>query len=149
MRFRSVICSLLAAGLLISSSQAQTGDWQAVQDIPVGSYISVKSYPRSARCFFVNATDWELFCEQRGLRIDFHRQNIRQVRLEHPNKNALLGVLIGTGLGAGVAAAVTRNSNDAETRVADPIIFGILGAVVSGVLMHRISPVPGNIVYRK
>jgi hypothetical protein len=149
MRYRSVICSFLSAGLLHSSSQAQTGDWQAVKKILPGSRIFVKSYPQSARCEFENATETELFCERSNLRIDFHRQNIRQVRLEHPNRSAVLGAVIGTGIGAGVGVAATKDSKDAETRVYDPILLGIVMGVILSVIMSRVSPLHGKVVYQR
>jgi hypothetical protein len=154
MRRRQVISSLLSAGLLLASSQAQTGDWQAVQDIPPGSEISVKTESGSARCVFENATDTELRCERRlgtSLRsVTFDRQAIRRVvRLEHPGANAALGAAIGTGIGGAVGVAVTKDSKDAETRVYAPLLLGILGGIVSGVIMKVFSPVYRRVVYRQ
>lgn len=153
MRKRQVVSSLLSAGLLLASSQAQTGDWQAVQDIPPGSEISVKTQSGSARCVFENATDTELRCERRlgksPRSVTFDRQGIRRVRLERPGANAALGPVIGTGIGGAVGVAVTKDSKDAETRVYAPLLLGILGGVVSGIIMKKFSPVHGKVVYRQ
>jgi hypothetical protein len=149
MRGRSIVCLLLSVGVFVSSSHAQTGDWQAVKDIPLGSYIVVKSVPTSTGCYFVNATDTELFCDQRGLRIDFHRQNIRQVRLDHPQKSLAVGTLVGIGAGIGIGVAVGIKSNDAETKVYAPIAFGALFGAVSGLIMGKLVVVHGKVVYRR
>ena len=145
MRYRSVTCSLLSAFFFISNCQAQTGDWQAVQAIPPGFLISVKTQFGSKRCTFQVAGDTELYCDAGT----FHRQSIRRVRLEHPNASAVLGAAIGTGFGVGIGVATTRRSRDAETRVYGPASLGILGGIVLGMIMHSIPVVHGKIVYQR
>ena len=148
MRYRSLTCCVLSTGLFLTSTQAQTDDWQAVKDIPLGSYISVKSLPTNAACYFVNATDTELFCDRSGLRIDFHRQNIRQVRLGHPQKSVAIWALIGLGAGVGAGLAIGKTSNDAETRVFAPFIGALFGAI-PGFVMGRLVVMHGKVVYRR
>jgi len=145
MRYRSVMCSLLTASLFLSNCQAQTGDWRAVQDIPPGSLISVKTQFGTTRCAFQIAGDAELYCDSGT----FHRQSIRRIRLEHLNASAVLGAAIGTGIGIGVGVATTRVSRDAETRVYGPAALGILGGIVLGVILHRIPMVHGKAVYQR
>jgi hypothetical protein len=104
MPLRPAISCFLSAGFIVSTWQAQTGDWQAVQDIPSGTYISIKNRHYRVKCIFGTATETELFCERRDLagndaRIRFDRQTIRQIRLEHPAESGALGLIIGTGLG--------------------------------------------------
>src|SRR5215813_12361078 len=149
MRYRSVIYLLLCAVLLLGSCHAQTSDWQAVQNIPAGSYIFVKSYPRSARCFFENATDNELFCKLRNLRTDFHRENIRQVRLERPHKSPVLGMVIGEGIGAAAGVLITKDVKDVQARFYTPILFGSILGAISGIIMAKVSTVHGTVIYRK
>jgi len=145
MRYRRVTYWIVSAILFLLNCQAQTGDWQAVQDIPPGSLISVKTQFGSKRCAFQIAGDTELYCDV----VTFHRQSIRRVRLEHPNASAVLGAVVGTGIGIGVGVAVTNNSRDAETRVYDPAAYGILGGIVLGMIMHRIPVVHGKVVYQR
>lgn len=147
MRYRSLACCVLST-LFLTSTQAQTGDWQAVKDIPLGSYIAVTSLPRNAACYFVNATDTELFCDRGGLRIDFHRQNIRRVRLDHPQKSSATWTIIGIAAGAGTGAAVGKTSNDAETRVYSPFIGALFGAI-AGFIVGKLVIMPGKVVYRR
>ena len=162
MRRRSAFGSLLCLGLLASSSQAQTGDCQAVKDIPPGSYISVKIQRHKVRCFFSNATDTELFCLEQSLRkvypsrepvvhnYDLDRQSIHQVRPEHPVKSAFLGAAIGTGIGIGVGAVLANGPKpDPEARVYYPMFFGITSGFVSAKIMGHISVLHGKVVYER
>lgn len=161
MRYRTIVSSLLCAGFFLSSSQALTGDWLAVQAIPPGSCISVKIQGITVRCFFFNATDTELFCEEHRLtrspsggavvhNFDLNRQSIRQIRLEHPIKSAFLGAVIGTVIGAGIGAALANGPKpDPEAQVYDPLYLGIISGIVGGKIMHHISIPHGKVVYRR
>jgi hypothetical protein len=150
MQWRPTISGLLCVGLFLSSSQAQTGDWQAAQAIPFRSQISLKSQHGNFRCILQKTTDTELFCEHGSLgTIRFDRQDIRQVRLEHPDANASLGAVIGTGLGAASGVALTKGSKDAEIRVYTPIYMGIGIGVLLGVIMSKIPILRGKVVYRQ
>jgi len=140
-----MVCSLLSALLFLSSCQAQNGDWKAVQDIPPGSLISVKTQFGTTKCAFEIAGDTELYCE-RGT---FHRQSIRRVRLERPNASAVLGAAIGMGIGLGVGVAATKSSRDAESRVYGPAGVAILGGIVLGTIMHVNPVVHGKVVYQR
>ena len=137
MRYRPIVFALLAAGSSLSSSQAQTGDWLAVQAIPPGSYISVKTQRYSVRCFFLTATDTQLLCDEHSLRkypsgdpvvsdVNLDRQGISQVRLEHPTRSAFLGAVICSAIGAGIASALANGPKpDPEAQVYYPIFLGL------------------------
>jgi hypothetical protein len=146
-----MISVVLCVGLFLSTGQAQTGDWQAVQAIPPGSQISVKTQSGSARCVFENATDTELHCDRqvgRYLRsITFSRQSIRQVRLEHPVASGVAGAVVGTGIGVGTGLALTQHSRD-EMRAYAPFYLGIGCGVLFAAIMSKISPIHGKVVYR-
>jgi hypothetical protein len=153
MRWRRMIAVLLSVAFLLSNSQAQTGDWQAVEAIPWGSDISVKDEHRSVKCVLERVSDHTLFCvgarRHTPIYVEFDRQSIRQVRLEHPGRGVALGTLIGIGAGAGIGYASSRNSNDAETRVYGPIGLAIVGGIVGGLIMGKIAIPHGKVVYRR
>jgi len=125
-------CGLsLAAGLY-----AQTADWHAVQQIPWGSHISIKT-DRGFRlhCDFDHASDQELFCELSRAATLFPRRlrhrsrdHIREVRLENPGKGAVRGALAGALIGSVISIAVTANSDDPETRAVSPVAGAFFGA---------------------
>ena len=148
-----MISVLLCILVFLSSSQAQTDDWQAVEAIPVGSAISVKDEHSGLKCVLERVSDKTLFCvlarRYVPIYVEFDRQRIRQVRLEHSGRNVALGTLIGIGAGAGIGYASSRNSNDAETRVYGPIGLAILGGLVGGLIMGKFPILHGKVVYRR
>ncbi len=90
---------MLAFLIMASRTQAQTGDWQAVENVRPGSRISVRAKYR-VRCIFQRATQDELVCEriQSGLirislsEITFDRWSVREGRLEPSDEaNAAVG----------------------------------------------------------
>ena len=154
MQSRRIISVLLTLLFLLSSSRAQTGDWQAVEAIPSGSAISIKNEDRRIKCTLERVTDDELLCvERRPLLgapvLRFYRDGIREVRLDHPGRSAFFGVVIGTGAGAAIGYATSRNSNDAETRVYTPIGMAILLGSVLGGIMGGLAIPHGKVVYRR
>ena len=160
MRYRPIVFSLLAAGSFLSSSQAQTGDWLAVQAIPPGSYISVKSQRYTVRCFFLTATDTQLLCEEHSLRkypsgdpvvsdVNLDRQGISQVRLEHPTRSAFLGAVICTAIGAGIASALANGpKRTRKLRCTIQSFLGLSQDISEARFTGRISILHGKVVYR-
>jgi hypothetical protein len=144
MRYRRIISSALSIAFLLSSAHCQTGDWQVVQDLPSGSYISVKTKFHSFKCTFEHASDAELFCEEQ--RVD--RERIREIRLEHRIASRVLGAVVGTAVGVGAGAAWTTHSDDPETRLFIPYL-AIGGGILFAILMGRISPLHGKVLYRR
>ena len=154
MRWRRMIAVLLSVAFLLSNSQAQTGDWQAVEAIPSGSAIFIKNEDRKIKCTLERVTDDELFCvERRPLLgapvLRLYRDGIREVRLDHPGRSAFFGAIIGTGAGTAVGYASSRSSNDAETRVYTPIGIAILFGTALGLIMGRLAIPHGKVVYRR
>jgi hypothetical protein len=143
-------------GLFLAASLcAQTDDWHAVQQIPWGSHIAIKT-DRGARlhCEFDHASDRELFCDVSPAATLFpqrllhrSRDHIRQVRLENPGKGTVRGALAGALLGAVIAAAATANSQDPETRAVSPE-FGALIGGIAGAVVGRLNAPHGPIVYQ-
>jgi hypothetical protein len=144
MRCRRIISSALSIAFFLSSAHSQTADWQVVQDLPPGSYISVKTESHRFKCAFEHASDAELFCE--GQRVD--RERIREIRLEHRIASRVLGAVVGTAIGIGAGAALTAQSDDPETRLFIPYL-AVGGGILFAILMGRISPLHGKVLYRR
>jgi hypothetical protein len=149
-----MIHCMLALLILASSAQAQTGNWQAVENIKPGSRISVKAEHR-VRCIFRYATDDELVCKRihRGLfrsappEIAFDRPSVREVRLEKSDEaNAAVGAAIGAGVGA---AAGASNGNGTLTRGGGALLLGALGAVIGWSFGSEFHVLHGKIVYKQ
>jgi hypothetical protein len=154
MRWRRIIAVLLSVAFLLSNNQAQTGDWQAVEAIPSGSAISIKNEAGRIKCTLERVTDDELLCVERRQLLGapvlrFYRDGIREVSLDHPGRSAFFGAIIGTGAGAAIGYAGSRNSNDAETRVYTPIGMAILFGTALGFIMGRLAIPHGKVVYRR
>ena len=91
-----------------------------------------------------------MFCEEADAGgISFTRQNILQVRLEHPVKSAFLGAVVGAGTGTAMGAALANGRNpDPEAQVYYPLFLGIVsGVFVAKIVGHR-SVLHGKVVYR-
>ena len=154
---RQIISSMLVAFLFESSARAQTGDWQAVENLKTGSYILVKAQHRY-QCSIESATDDKLVCEghlPRSLRLFtliFSRSEIREVRLL-PNPNQNKDAWIGAGIGAG-AGAITGASKSSVAPGANAF-FGALagagfGALVGGsVSIFQGIAQRGKIIYKR
>src|SRR5260370_36663243 len=134
---------MVVALLFATSAQAQTADWQAVQNVKRGTYILVKAQHRY-RCSVERATDDELICEghlPRSLRVStlrIPRSEIHEVRrLPQPNqaKDAWIGAAIGAGAGATAAASTSRTSPGANA------FFAALGGAAFGALLAGIAPI--------
>jgi hypothetical protein len=136
--------SLIIAGLLLqSSAQAQTGDWQAVENLKTGSYILVNAQHRY-RCSIESVTDDNLICERRPphssrlFALTIPRSEIREIRLlplPDQGKDARNGAVIGAGAGA-IAGASTNT----VARGANSIFGGLAGAGL-GALAGAFVPV--------
>jgi hypothetical protein len=156
-RKRQITSSMIVALFFGFTAQAQTGDWQAVQNLKPGSYILVKAQHRY-RCSVESATDDELICEghlPRSLRVSTlrtPRSEIHEIRrLPQPNqaKDAWIGAAIGAGAGATVAASTSRTSPGANA------FFGALGGAGFGALVGGIVPIfqvifqRGKLIYKR
>ncbi len=146
-----MISAVLVVLLLTASAQAQTGDWQAVQNLKAGTRISVKAQKRYV-CSLEHATPDELVCEavlprltRQPSRISIPRGAIREVRLEpSQTKSGLIGAGIGAGVGAAVGASSGTGSRGAGAFV------GALGGAALGGLVGTIVPIfrRGKVIYK-
>ncbi len=152
MRTLRIFTSLLVFTLLASSAQAQTGDWQALENLPLGARISVLTRHRMP-CILVRVNDHELICAPTRHRwfgpdtITFDRRSIREIRLPPPDgTNELIGIAIGGGAGAALGAA---RLNCTGCRGAGALIFGMIGAVMGAQVSKRSPIVQGKLVYKR
>lgn len=148
---------LLTVLLLASIAQAQTGSWQAVEDLQPGTKISVQgTSPFHNVCIFEHATDEQLVCQriQHGSRRAFspservyERKRIREVRLEHSDvANMATGAAIGGGIGAAVGASA---GNGTLTRGGGALLLGGIGALVGGSFGRDFPVTHGKVLYRR
>ena len=156
-RKRQIISSMLVALFFGFTAQAQTGDWQALQNLKPGSYILVKAHHRY-RCSVEGATDDELICEghlPRSLRVSTLRiprsevHEVRRLPQSNQAKDAWIGAAIGAGAGATAAASDSRTSRGANA------FFGGLAGAGLGALLGATVPVfqvifrRGNLIYKR
>ena len=158
----SRILSLIVAPLIfVSCVQAQTGDWQAVKNLPSGIPVTVKA-KRRQHCIFQYATDDKLVCtarrRSRHLTFAFPRAEVRQVRTP-PGPGWEKGGLVGAEIGAAtVATAVTFNCASKQFECAAPAIViplsgvagagagWIVGSIASG--LHDVFR-RGTVIYKR
>lgn len=152
-RYRLRIASSLLALLILGSSLwADTGDWQAVQNLTIGTLISVKT-SRRYPCLFDSATQDDLICKPPDHRLlglprtmTFPRRDIREVRIErNQGKDAWIGAGMGAGAGAAIGASKSSNS-----RGIGAFIGALGGALIGGVTGGLVSTFRhGKIIYRR
>jgi hypothetical protein len=131
-----IISSMLVVVLFGSNAHAQTGDWQAVENLKRGTRITVKARHR-VPCIFKTATDDELVCKPPRLffilgpaEARFDRQTVREVRIQRNREN---DGWIGAGIGAGVGGAVGAHTGSAP-RGGGAIVDALLGAFLGGMV---------------
>ncbi len=155
-RKRQIISSMVVALFFGFTARAQTGDWQAVQNLKPGSYILVKAQ-RRYRCSVERATDDELICEghlPRSLRVStlrIPRSEIHEVR-RLPQPNQAKDAWIGAGIGAG-AGAITAGTGSRTYKGVNAFFGGLAGAGL-GALVGATVPVfqvifqRGKLIYK-
>lgn len=146
---RPVVSAVIVVLLLAASTPAQSGDWQAVQNLKPGTRIFVKAQKRYS-CTFDHATEEALVCKvPRPFRgpslVSLSRPEVREVRLQ-PNlaKHGWIGAGIGAGVGAAVGASSGTGSRGAGA------FFGALGGAMLGGLVGMIVPIfrSGKVIYK-
>jgi uncharacterized protein YbdZ (MbtH family) len=147
-----IIQSTIAFLLLVTNAQAQTGNWQAVEEVPAGAPISVQARLR-LQCNFRYATEDELVCDfrERG-RIDtgplvFRREHVRQVRMERTEASMLAGAAIGAGVGAAAGASVNPQRSG-YTREGGTLLLGGIGGIIGGFVGKDFPFLHGKVVYQ-
>jgi hypothetical protein len=142
------------AALLVPAARAQSSGWQRVMNLRPGTEISILRGHRF-RCTFVEATDEELVCERGTFlplgpifrkEFTFRRDDLREVRLEHPDASTLAGAAIGATAGGVVGANRAPNG---MTRSGGAFVGAALFGVVGGVVGHTTSFLHGAVIYRR
>jgi hypothetical protein len=156
MRYLRFVSLILVFHIVAASAQAQTGDWQAVRNLPAGAYISVKTHYRFP-CVFRAATEDELTCRRDGRYIGENassemkiaRQDVREVRFEHldvDHGNPVIGALIGGGLGAVSGARAGTGTRD---HVTGAVFVGGFCALLGAGIAWAIPIFHRKVVYRR
>jgi len=156
---RSVFLTACMVILALSPcAEAQTGSWQAVENLPPGRQISVEAQRRYS-CILESANDSELVCEVHRRRtprtstITIQRAEVREVREARTLPNQRKSALIGAGIGAG-GGAIAAGVNSTTSRGANAFFGGLAGAGI-GALVGATVPVfqaifkRGTLIYRR
>ena len=147
-----IIQSTIAFLLLVTNAQAQTGSWQAVEELPPGAPISVQVRLR-LQCNFRYATEDELVCDFRehprlGIGpMVFRRKTVRQVRMERAEASMLAGAAIGAGVGAAAGASVNPQRSG-YTRGGSAFLLGGIGGIIGGFVGKDFPFLHGKVVYQ-
>ncbi len=145
---------MIAFLMTASNAQAQTGDWQAVENMMRGTRISVKTKHRVG-CIFERATENALVCERtdRGSfriaprEIEFDRRSVREVRLERSDDaNGAVGALIGAGADAALGASTGNKTTSREGGV---LLLGATGAIAGWFIGSEFHILHGEIIYKR
>jgi uncharacterized protein YcfJ len=144
----------ILAGLctLVLPMRAQTYQWQDIEKLDSGTSISVVKRARQG-CELVKVTDLELTCDknigQTTRRLVYARDQVREIRLELPERNRLIvGAIAGAAVGGLLGFVAGQQSSDPEAR-GYARAFGIpIGAFVGGAIGRHIHR-HGAVVYRK
>lgn len=128
-------------------------DWQAVQQLPPTTAISVKGQGwRRFRCKVVSADEEMLTCQAERLPgpdffppvvYHFQRTEVRQVRLEHPDATAVVA-----SVGVGTLGVVAGATGQGGPNPLASIMLGGLGAMIAGGIAHTF-PMHGHVIYRR
>ncbi|HWY04317.1 MAG TPA: hypothetical protein VNX60_11650 [Candidatus Acidoferrum sp.] len=143
---------LLTLLLVGSPVLAQTGDWQAVENLPQRSLISVEDLHQVIHdtCRFHGVVDGQLFCEYGPhlvgqSEIAFRQKSTRAVRQEQ--NSTLIGLAIGASAGAVFGAA--RDPDPGVGRDGSALVgagvFGFFGAMIGSARGHFWH---GKIIYQ-
>jgi len=144
--------ALLTSLLMGPLATAQTGDWQAVENLPLRSLISVEDTHHAMHdtCRFQGVVDGQLMCEYGPYfagrnEIAFRRESVRAVRRDH--NGALIGFSAGAGTGAVIGAAgnSTPGIGRGGSAVLGGVLLGSMGALVGSVTGHFVH---GEVMYR-
>jgi hypothetical protein len=171
---QKIISLALLFGLLAPAASARKRSWQAVEKLPPGASISVKSDWLRTQCTFVRAADEELVCRpippmQPPYRpwppspvpfpyppapppppplAFYDRKDVLEVRLEHSVAvNVLTGVVIGAGAGAGLGAAA--NGHGTLTRGGSALLGGLIFGLIGGVIGRNSPPFHRGVIYKR
>lgn len=152
-RRRLLLRFALVVLMYTSSAQAQTGEWQAVQNLRPGTLLSIKASHR-VKCIFQGATQNELTCQRfyREIRVPsaqivLDRQSIREVRLERSDEaNGTVAAMIGAGAGAAAGASTGNGTSSREGR---SLLIGGIGAIAGWFFGRDFHILQGKIIYKK
>lgn len=157
--------------IFVPAASAQKRSWQAVELLPPGTSISVKTESLRTMCTFARATDDELDCwpvpplqppyrpwplppplpvpypQPPSPEIAvFKREFVREVRLEH---SVATNILIGTAIGGGAGVAIGASDHGPHTRGAAMLLGGIFGGLIGGLFGRALPVFHRKVIYKR
>jgi hypothetical protein len=143
----------MAAAQSTAPAPSGSSGWSAVQNLPLGTAISVKgkSWHR-CHCKYVTSDDVHLECVAESLPgpnlfppPEFHilRSDIREVRLEHPRATGVVAALV---VGGGILALGSSGRGGSSDPIGGAVAGAFLGAIAGGI--GHTFPVHGRVIYR-
>src|SRR5215510_3303331 len=152
MKTRKKVAKVVAFALIammarpqIMSAQAlptpTRGSWDAVKAVPPGDKVVARlRNGQTLNGWMISASDTALTLERRKNTTDVNRGDVLRVYRvvkKSDKKGLLLGLLIGTGVGA-VLGKLAEPENPEDPGLA-PVVFGGLGALIGGGMGAAIS----------
>ncbi len=136
-----MICTLALALLLVGRSQAQQSNWQNLEKIRPGDRVEVVNMRLATYAGeFVGFTDSDLTLRDAGNTAVIPRAEIYRIKVlgrgrgRHIGRGTLYGAVIGTGVGAVVAARGDYTSGERASVVVGGALWGVgIGALVGAV----------------
>jgi hypothetical protein len=146
-----MVLSSIGLFCAIAFARSPKGNWQAVEDLPIGWRIAVVTdftFP----CIFIQATHDQLTCsvprdrgdEPRPQVTHVHRSAIREIRADRRNgANALAAAGLGTGAGAIFGVIATSS-----TKGPLAYFFGLAGGLMGAHTGRDVHVLRGKVIYR-
>lgn len=152
-RFLIQILTLLA---LAGTGLAQAGSWAAVEGLPSGAAISVKTEKGEKLHGEFEAADPDhlvLWSNERSfpgrvtVRRELSRASVKQVRINRPVASVAAGAAIGAGIGVGLGVGLDATAKDHEARSVVSLVFGALGAGLGAAIGKTHPFLHGPLIY--
>jgi hypothetical protein len=138
------LMAMIARPQIMSAQALPTptrGSWDAVKAVPPGDQVVARlRNGRTLNGWMVSASDTVLTIERRKNTTDLNRGDVLRVYRvvkKSNTKGLLIGLLIGTGVGA-LLGKLAEPENPEDPGLA-PVVFGGLGALIGGGMGAAIS----------
>lgn len=153
---RSLVTLVLIVAIFVTSALAQTGDWAAVEGLPSGADISIKTKQGSKYQGNLDSVTPELlilwsqerdFPGRKFVRREIPRADVKQVRLNRRLASVAAGAAIGAGIGVGVGAIADSQARSNEDNGLIGFVLGLLGALIGAGIAKSHPFIKGKTIY--